>query len=334
MLDKICENGYLFYHQDLEALALTIEWLQPFHKNKEIKLPEAVPAKFQWLADIFHMLQQGQANEMLEFLELLTVKEHEEFSLENYEEVIRELSEEQFWGIFFGSLNMDEIKAALNTEEGAIALYEKHKENFGNYLTLRTVLHSREELIRDYFQLAYFFRDYQQEKALMQFQKRVESERELLMTELSHKDTFDYSEEMMGKNCFNRGPYKIFYFVPLMNYGFLFCRIFDQNQHLLYDVKRLRERQANVPVQLKALTDPTRYRILLLLKKEKHLTGIEIAQKLKLAPSTVSHHMTILKENGLVFEEPTGATKYYSLAQRTIQNCIKQLQDAFLIETK
>lgn len=81
---------------------------------------------------------------------------------------------------------------------------------------------------------------------------------------------------------------------------------------------------------LKMLSDKTRYQILVLLKEKKSMNGIEIAEQMKLAPSTVSHHMTHLKNSGLVHEEPAGNTKYYSINTHCMKNCIETLEKTFL----
>ena len=69
---------------------------------------------------------------------------------------------------------------------------------------------------------------------------------------------------------------------------------------------------------------------LVLLKEKKSMNGIEIADQMKLAPSTVSHHMTHLKNSGLVHEEPAGNTKYYSINVHCMKNCIETLEKTFL----
>ena len=58
--------------------------------------------------------------------------------------------------------------------------------------------------------------------------------------------------------------------------------------------------------------------------------GIEIAEHMNLATSTVSHHMSQLRNSGLVHEEPAGNTKYYSLNTHCIKNCIETLEKTFL----
>jgi ArsR family transcriptional regulator, arsenate/arsenite/antimonite-responsive transcriptional repressor len=70
---------------------------------------------------------------------------------------------------------------------------------------------------------------------------------------------------------------------------------------------------------LKAVADPTRLKILRLLKqkggcsldKSEGLCACDIEQQVRLAQSTVSHHMAILKKAGLVRAEKLGLWMWY-----------------------
>lgn len=62
----------------------------------------------------------------------------------------------------------------------------------------------------------------------------------------------------------------------------------------------------------KALADPVRRKIIELLK-EKRLPAGKIAAEFKLTNATISHHLSILKNTGLVTEERQGKFIYYEL---------------------
>lgn len=76
----------------------------------------------------------------------------------------------------------------------------------------------------------------------------------------------------------------------------------------------------------KALSDPTRRQILDLLK-EKDLTAGEIAQHFQITKPSVSHHLNILKEAGLVQDEREGQFIYYSLNTTVFQDVLKWIVD-------
>lgn len=63
-----------------------------------------------------------------------------------------------------------------------------------------------------------------------------------------------------------------------------------------------------------ALSDGTRREILTLLRSRPHTAG-EISDQFSLSPSTVSHHLSVLKEGGLVIANKRAQTILYSLDQ-------------------
>ena len=73
----------------------------------------------------------------------------------------------------------------------------------------------------------------------------------------------------------------------------------------------------------KAVADPCRLRILKLLK-EGELCVCEIMTALKKPQSSTSHHLSILKESGLVKERRDGKWSYYRLADGAVIEMIKQ----------
>jgi ArsR family transcriptional regulator len=64
---------------------------------------------------------------------------------------------------------------------------------------------------------------------------------------------------------------------------------------------------------LRAAADPTRLRILLLLKAEE-LSVAELQEILVMGQSTISTHLSQLKQAGLVGDRRTGKSSFYSLA--------------------
>jgi len=63
---------------------------------------------------------------------------------------------------------------------------------------------------------------------------------------------------------------------------------------------------------LKALSDPVRREIIELLK-EKRLPAGEIVACFELTGATISHHLSVLKNAGLITEERQGTYIYYEL---------------------
>lgn len=75
---------------------------------------------------------------------------------------------------------------------------------------------------------------------------------------------------------------------------------------------------------LKALADPTRRDILMLLK-EKSLSAGEIVEHFKTTGATVSHHLSILKEAGLVRDRREGKYIYYEINLSVLEDILTWL---------
>ena len=72
----------------------------------------------------------------------------------------------------------------------------------------------------------------------------------------------------------------------------------------------------------KALSDPTRRKILELLR-EKDMSAGEIADHFKISKPSISHHLNLLKSSELVLGEKLGQNVYYSLNTTALQELIK-----------
>ena len=72
----------------------------------------------------------------------------------------------------------------------------------------------------------------------------------------------------------------------------------------------------------KALSDPTRRKILELLQ-EKSLNAGEIADYFHITKPSISHHLTILKNSGLIVDERHGQHIVYSLDMSVFQDMMK-----------
>ena len=72
----------------------------------------------------------------------------------------------------------------------------------------------------------------------------------------------------------------------------------------------------------KALSDHTRRKILELLQ-EKSLNAGEIADYFHITKPSISHHLTILKNSGLIVDERHGQNIVYSLDMSVFQDMMK-----------
>ena len=77
---------------------------------------------------------------------------------------------------------------------------------------------------------------------------------------------------------------------------------------------------------LKALGDPTRREILRALRKGDRTAG-EIAALFPMTAASVSHHLSVLKEAGLVKVEKNGRNQIYSLETTVFQELIQEMME-------
>lgn len=69
--------------------------------------------------------------------------------------------------------------------------------------------------------------------------------------------------------------------------------------------------------QLKALADPTRLRMLdLLVEQPEALCVCEITDQFDLRQPTISHHLRILREAGLIASEKRGTWSYFAATEK------------------
>mgnify|MGYP002618704606 FL=1 len=76
----------------------------------------------------------------------------------------------------------------------------------------------------------------------------------------------------------------------------------------------------------KALADPTRRKILSLLK-DKDMNAGEIANEFNMTKPSISNHLNILKQAGLVDAEKVGQNVNYSLKTSVLQDVLKLISD-------
>jgi ArsR family transcriptional regulator, arsenate/arsenite/antimonite-responsive transcriptional repressor len=83
-----------------------------------------------------------------------------------------------------------------------------------------------------------------------------------------------------------------------------------------------------IDTAFKALSDPTRRRILHLLGPGERTAG-DIAAQFRISAPSMSHHFNILKEAGLIRARREGQQIYYSLDTTVFQDVIAAMLDLF-----
>ena len=81
----------------------------------------------------------------------------------------------------------------------------------------------------------------------------------------------------------------------------------------------------------KAISDPTRVKIMELLKDKEMNVG-EICQHFDMQQPSISHHLSILKNATIVKAHKRGKEVYYHLDSICITNCCSGFQNQFVAE--
>lgn len=76
----------------------------------------------------------------------------------------------------------------------------------------------------------------------------------------------------------------------------------------------------------KALSDPSRRKILALLR-HRNLTAGDIARHFPVSKASISHHLGVLREAGLVVAERDGQFIHYSLNATVLQELVAHLME-------
>jgi ArsR family transcriptional regulator, arsenate/arsenite/antimonite-responsive transcriptional repressor len=77
-----------------------------------------------------------------------------------------------------------------------------------------------------------------------------------------------------------------------------------------------------------AVTEPTRLQILFLLGEQRRLCVGDIASHFRISRPAVSHHLKILKDNGLVVGEKMGQEVYYTVGIDNLVVMLRLLADS------
>ncbi|MBL4594284.1 MAG: winged helix-turn-helix transcriptional regulator [Flavobacteriales bacterium] len=81
---------------------------------------------------------------------------------------------------------------------------------------------------------------------------------------------------------------------------------------------------------LKAIAHPVRIAIVAMLDDDKKLSVTEIHEALKIEQAVASHHLSILKNKGVLLSERSGKNCYYSLKHQRLSQivaCIDKCQE-------
>jgi len=249
---------------------------------------------------------------MFECLQEFDVRE---FSLSRYHEFILSIDSAVLPGIL--------LDLPVNSLD---ELAGRESELFNSYLGATTFFSHTQKLVDSVFSLAEELRTEAFYKALDNYRVKIEEARADAGHDLAVMSPLEYSDKLLRKNMRRRGPYNFYTFSPTVFSRYRAVRYFGTQQFLFFAVKDVVYDNEFMLKKLKALADDTRFRIVILLKEQGGLQGSEIVDATGLSASTVSHHMKILREAGLVHEEAEGTTKFYSLPTDVTETLVEAMK--------
>ncbi|MCR4403645.1 MAG: metalloregulator ArsR/SmtB family transcription factor [Firmicutes bacterium] len=93
-------------------------------------------------------------------------------------------------------------------------------------------------------------------------------------------------------------------------------------EELLEKLKRFESTAYDYVSRFKALADPTRLKIMFLLKHGGELCVCDLTEALGIAQSGVSYHLRVLQEAGLIEKREHGTWSYCSLNETTVSEIL------------
>lgn len=140
---------------------------------------------------------------------------------------------------------------------------------------------------------------------------------------LVDRHPLSFSQSLMGKSFYNIADWDIYEFLYVYTLYPYKLRIMDKRCNIM--LMTLYERQWNsderldsIKRKMKIIADPNRMAILRMIYGNP-MFGKEIAKFLSLTTATVSHHLDLMRKEGLIHEERKKNTKYFSTNQQEFE---------------
>lgn len=363
---KIAKDCYLYHSEIIEMIGLVTNIFFDESKNKrylefyDMDFIVKIKKKYRFLHEILNEMNNSGMS-LLEFL--FTKKDDKSYggnkehclggealvlnsfaddnqdidfpinnfaNFDEYEKYLLDMEPEDFFYIFFAEyIDKDVIRDALQDTYKLRELYEKNTYITKSIIGLKTLIDSREMIIRDFFSCV---RDLQCDSfnnAIKYIESIFDNEKQKFEKALKKDFPLEVSQQIMGKTFKNRGPYKKFIFMPSIFSPYKAIRFFYDYQTLIYSIGKNEFTNDDAINKLKALSDESRLRIVETLKKNGAMIGKDLAKNIRIANSTLSHHIEQLSSAGFLNEERVKNSKYYSINTNSIDGLIEYLGELF-----
>lgn len=330
----MAEHCHFVYSPDMELLLFAVAILEGENSQElgqvlcaKKRLAE-LQGKYRFLFEVFETHRKYAPMGALEPLAEFPL---EDFTLEGYREFVFQMPPERFLQLYLmlGTTPLDEIRAAMEGDEALEALYRQHPQISGSLIGLQTFFQCTGRFLEEFFSLAEELRTEELLRALEDCASEIAEAGEAVRKSLEVLPPLDYSEKIMGKTFYDRGPFQELYFSVSLLISYRAVRFHGRNQFVVCSLRKRPPKDKDIIAQLKVIADPTRFQILTLLNQQQPLRGMDIAKALHIAASTVSHHMEQLRKVGVVNEEPVKNARYYSIDQNKVEAILARLSLIF-----
>lgn len=345
LFERINNNSIFAYIPELEPIFAVMNLLQG---GKAIKLCEEIygegqiatwKKKYPFLFETSKAVQNIYLWGILDFIIDIPL---EEMSLERYKAYLLEMNQVDFlWRhLYFDYIegaNKKDLQVAISDDEMLNQVFGWMQEKCDSFLSFKAFIRETKRYIDEFFDLAKKLQNSLLKDVLEKQGSMVDSLKEEILIGINEVGPFEFSQKIMGKTFHNRGPYEEFVFVPIYMMPGKASRFFHvkeehKKQLLFISIRKQNRKQEDIIKALKIIGDGTRYQILTILAQEGTMRSMDIAQRVSVATSTISHHMEQLKECGLVTEEQVKNSKYYGLNRNGVIELINDLQKDLRIE--
>lgn len=292
--------------------------------------------KYHFLFEVFPVIEKLQYLNLMDFLLDFPI---EWITYESYKEALLALPQEDFlWRVLDlgrrDGATKEMLRKAFDEDAALDIVYGWLSEECESFLKVSAFVRQSKRFLTELFALSEELKTEKLDKYVEENKEKTEHFLEEISAGIQEKGAFSFSEEILGKTFKNRGPYTEFVFLTSYFMPMKACRYFqtigEDKRQILFLSGREQERSCEDTIAaLKAISDGARYRILSLLAKEGPMRGVDIAKKVSLATSTVSHHMEQLKESGMITEEQVKSAKYYGLNRQSAKELLEELKKDF-----
>jgi ArsR family transcriptional regulator, arsenate/arsenite/antimonite-responsive transcriptional repressor len=171
--------------------------------------------------------------------------------------------------------------------------------------------------------------------ACQQFMEQFALHQDILAALPTHHFVQFENSRQYIKKAMQQGTVLVFPLYFALGGGF---SIDSGNQHLIgYGIRSedthqaLSEASAQLAMQLKTLADPTRLMLMTMLQRYSHfeMSVSDFAEQLGVTQPTISGHLKLLRESGLVTLEKKGNKALYKLEAETLKQLVHDLKAQF-----